>query len=222
MPDKIICLDGGVRELYRWPMPSTLSMVEILERPEQAGALLQPERIRIVEHLQQPDSASGIARKLGLKRQQVNYHVRQLEKEGLLELVEERKKGNCVERIVRATARTYLVGPQALGRLGCAAPETQDRLSATYLIAVAARTIRDLAWLRRGTDAEKKRLATLTLEASIRFATAADRNSFFEELTNELARLAAKYHNEEAEGGRVFRVMAASYPAVAQTDGDGG
>jgi hypothetical protein len=33
-------------------------------------------------------------------------------------------------------------------------------------------------------------------------------------MTASIARLAAKYHNEPAEGGRRFRLLAAVYPAV--------
>ena len=75
--------------------------------------------------LGEPGSAAGLGRKLGLPRQRVNYHLRELEKEGLLEVVEERKKGNCVERIVRATARSYLISSEALGTLGSRPEEIQ-------------------------------------------------------------------------------------------------
>jgi hypothetical protein len=33
-------------------------------------------------------------------------------------------------------------------------------------------------------------------------------------MTASIARLAAKYHNERAEGGRRFRLLSAVYPAV--------
>ena len=54
----------------------------------------------------------------------------------------------------------------------------------------------------------------LTLETEIRFQSAASRAAFADELTAAIARLAAKYHNEGAEGGRRFRLIAASYPAL--------
>ena len=59
-----------------------------------------------------------------------------------------------------------------------------------------------------------KRVATLTLETEIRFASAESRAAFAEEMTASIARLAAKYHNERAEGGRRFRLLSAVYPAV--------
>src|SRR5262250_3074362 len=58
--------------------------------------------MRILEQLAEPDSAAGVARRLKLPRQQISYHLRELEHAGLVELVEERRKGNCLERVVRA------------------------------------------------------------------------------------------------------------------------
>ena len=96
-------------------------------------------------HLKDPDSASGLARRLRLPRQRVNYHLKVLETAGLVELVEERRKGNCLERVVRATARAFVISPEALGELGPTAETAADRLSGAYLIAAAGRAIRDVA-----------------------------------------------------------------------------
>jgi len=195
--------------------------VQLLRDTEQANAMLQPGRLRILEHLSQPNSASGVAREIELPRQQVNYHLRELEKHGLVRFVEERKKGNCVERIVQATARTYLISPEALGAIGQSAEERRDRFSAAYLVSAAARMIRDLAVL--GVRARKagKRLATLTVETEVRFRSPEDRNRFAEELTNTLANLASRYHDGNAPDGRKFRWLIGSYPASTKHEDDG-
>ena len=57
------------------------------------------------------------------------------------------------------------------------------------------------------------RLATLTMETEIRFATAEARARSAEELAQAVATLAARYHDEHAPGGRVFKVLAAAHPA---------
>src|SRR5829696_7786673 len=67
------------------------------------AVLLRPLRTRILGMLAEPQSAAGIARTLDVARQKVGYHLKELEKQGLVELVEEKKVGNCVERVVRAT-----------------------------------------------------------------------------------------------------------------------
>ena len=177
---------------------------------------MQPLRARILEGLAEPSSAAAVARKLGVVRQKVNYHLQKLEEEGLVELVEERRKGNCVERIVRATARAYVVGAQALGRLAIDPAALQDKFSATYLVAVAAQAVHDISSLRIHADAAGKKIATLTLQSEVRFANAASRKAFAEELADTVARLVAKYHDEEAPQGRRFRMFVGAYPAPPQ------
>jgi DNA-binding transcriptional ArsR family regulator len=190
--------------------------LEVIRDTEQAAVLLSPVRLRMLQHLTESDSAAGVARKMSLPRQQANYHLRELEKHGLVELVEERKKGNCVERIVQSTARAYLISPEVLGRLGDTSGAVQDRFSSAYLIAAAARMVRDVAMLRDRADRAGKSIATMTLETEIRFASAADRHAFAEELATEIARLAAKYHKEDVPGGKLTRVVAGAYPAITK------
>lgn len=182
------------------------------------AVLLRPLRARILGMLAEPRSAAGVARSLDESRQTVGYHLKELEKQGLVELVEEKKVGNCTERLVRATGRAYLVGAEALGSLAQGAAEATDRFSAAYVIAVAARALREVTRLRQAADDANKRLATLTIETEIRFATAADRGAFAEELAREVARLTAKYHDESAPRGRVHRLVSFSYPKPADND----
>ncbi len=190
--------------------------LEVIRRPDTAAALLHPTRQKLVAHLKQPDSASGLARRLRLPRQRINYHLRELERAGLVELVEERRKGNCLERVMRATARAFLISPEALGPLDPTAEMAADRLSSAYLIAAAGRTIRELASLEARARKAGKRIATLTLEADVRFASTQSRAAFAAELTDALARLTAKYHNDRAPGGRRFRLLAAIHPTPSE------
>ena len=194
--------------------------VQILRDPDRASAVLQPARLKMLEHLAEPASASTLARQLGLTRQQVNYHLHELEKHGAVEFVEERRKGNCVERLMRATAESFLISPDALGALAPDPAAERDRFSIAYLVAAAARTIRELAVLTLRARSAGKRLATLTLETEIRFRSAAERNQFAEELSGALAALTARYHDENAVGGRPFRVLAASYPLITRAEPD--
>src|SRR5690349_683586 len=174
--------------------------------------------MRILEELGEPDSAAGVARRLELPRQQVSYHMRELEQARLVELVEERRKGNCIERVVRAAARTYVISPEALGKLGATPEQQRDRFSIGYLVSLAARAIRDLAVICGRADKAGKRVSTLAMELEIRFASAETRNAFAEDLANTLARLAAKYHDESAPGGRRFRLFAGVYPAITREE----
>jgi DNA-binding transcriptional ArsR family regulator len=190
-------------------MPAALG---ILDDPEATAALLKPQRVRILELLGEPDSASGVARRLSLPRQLVNYHLRELETAGLVEFVEERRKGNCTERLLRSRARSWLIDPGTLGSLRPNPDNIADHLSSAFLVASAARLIKEVAGLRRRAERAGKTLGTLTLDSTIRFRSPADRAAFTEELTGAFAQLVAKYNDKIAPGGRSFRLMLGAWP----------
>ena len=188
--------------------------VTVIENPAAAEASLDPVRSRLLAELTTPGSATSLAAKVGLPRQQVNYHLRTLERHGLVELVAERRKGNMTERLLQATAASYVISPTALAALQPDPGRSPDRLSAFWLLALAARLVRDVGSLLIGARAAGKRVATFALDGEIRFATAADRSAFAEELSHAVAQLVAKYHDETAGGGRVHRVVVAIHPSV--------
>src|SRR5215472_3516465 len=108
--------------------------IQVIQSAAAASILFSPTRLKILEQLNEPDSAAGVARRLEMPRQQVSYHLRELEHAGLVELVEERRKGNCLERVVRAAARTYVISPEALGSLGATPEQRRDRFSLGYVV----------------------------------------------------------------------------------------
>lgn len=180
--------------------------------------MLDPTRLRLLRELDSPDSATGLARRLGLPRQRVNYHLRALEKARLVQEVEQRRKGNCVERMVQATARSYLISPEVLGALGADPSRVPDRFGAAYLIAAAAQTIREVAEARRRADLAGQPVATLAFQVDVRFASADDQRAFAEELAHQVARLAAEYHDDSAPHGPLYRLQVAGYPAPTRPD----
>jgi len=190
----------------------TASTVRIVDQPDQAATMLNPLRLRLLSELAQPDSATGLSRRIGLPRQQLNYHLRQLEAQGLLEVVGERKRRNCTERMLQSVAPSYLIGPGALGPVGADPARVPDRVSSDFLVALAGRVIGEVGTLRARADRAGKKLATLSLETEVRFATQEDQRAFGHELGQAVARLVAKYHDDSAPNGRRFRVMAAAYP----------
>ncbi len=192
----------------------TEQTLAVLDSASSVAALLSPLRRDILSQLhEQEDSASGLARKIGLPRQKVNYHVRMLEKEGFLELAGEEKKRGCTERRFRPTARAYLIQPDMLGGLGGDPTEIRDRFSSAYLIALAAQTLRDVARLRSGADQAGKRLPTFALELDLNFKTPDQRTQFAEELTDAVARLAARYQ-DDGPNSRAYRFVISGHPAV--------
>jgi DNA-binding transcriptional ArsR family regulator len=192
--------------------------VAVIEDPAAAGVSLDPTRTRLLAELAEPGSASTLAAKVGMPRQKVNYHLRALEEHGLLELVEERRKGNMTERVLRATAASYVISPVAMSPLAPDPSRSPDRLSARWLLAVAAKLVRDVGTLVTGGAKAGKRVATFALDGDVRFASAADRAAFVEELTAAVTALVSKYHDEQAAGGRDHRVVVAVHPSV-KTEG---
>jgi len=188
--------------------------VAVIEDPATAEVSLDPVRARLLAELAEPSSATMLAAKIGLPRQKVNYHLRTLEQHGLVELAEERRKGNMTERVMRATAASYVISPTALAAVQPDPERAPDRLSARWLLAVAARLVRDVGNLLTGAAKADKKVATFALDGEVRFATAADRAAFAEELATAVTGLVAKYHDESAAGGRAHRVVVAVHPSI--------
>ncbi|WP_433221525.1 ArsR/SmtB family transcription factor [Microtetraspora malaysiensis] len=188
--------------------------VAVIEDPSAAEVSLDPVRARLLAELAEPGSATMLAARVGLPRQKVNYHLKTLEKHGLVELVEERRKGNVTERVLRATAASYVISPIALASVQPDPARSPDRLSARWLLALASRLVGDVGALITGATRARKRIATFALDGEVRFASAADRAAFAEELANAVTALVSKYHDETVEGGRDHRVVVAMHPSV--------
>ena len=188
--------------------------VAVIEDPAAAEVCLDPIRVRLLAELAEPCSATMLAERVGLTRQKANYHLKTLERHGLVELVMERRKGNVTERLMRATAGSYVISPTALAAVQPDPSRSPDRLSAIWLLAVAARLVRDVGTLITGATKARRRLATFAMDGEVRFASAADRAAFAEELAGTVATLVAKYHDERAERGRDHRVIVAIHPSV--------
>jgi DNA-binding transcriptional ArsR family regulator len=189
--------------------------VAVISDASAAEITLDPTRSRLLAALLEPASAAGLAERMGLPRQKINYHLRLLEQHGLIELIEERRKGNCTERVMRATAGAYVISPRALDVVAPDPHRAPDRLSARWLLALAAQLLQDVGQLLSGADRAGRRVATFALDGQIRFASAADRAAFAEELASVLAGLVARYHDEGAPAGRDHRIVVALHPAVS-------
>jgi DNA-binding transcriptional ArsR family regulator len=183
----------------------------VVDEDERVRSLLRGPRIRLLEALRErPDSASGLAGRLGMPRQTINYHLRELERARLVELVEERGHGRCVERVLAPAASTFALAPTALGPLAPHSSDVRDRASAEFLAARAGEVVSDVGRLLAGGE----RVPTLTLETRIRFASADERAAFARDLQSAIAGLVTRYHDDGAAGGRTFAVLVAAHPEV--------
>ena len=186
--------------------------IEVIDQPAAATVALDPIRSRLLAELAQPASAAALAARVGIPRQKVNYHLKTLEAHGLVEESNKRKWGGLTERLMVASAASYVVSPSALGPVAADPGRTADRLSAGYLIALAARIVKEMSDLGRKARETGKRLPSLSVDAEVCFKSAADRAAFTQELTETVTRLVARYHDERAPGGRLHRLVVVSHP----------
>lgn len=191
--------------------------VRVIEDPAAAAAVLDPVRNRLLSELREPASAAALAARVGLPRQKVNYHLRKLESHGLVRVAGERQWGGLTERQLVAAAAGYVVSPGALGPVAADPDRTLDRLSASYLIALAARAVRETGDLVRRAGEAGKALATLSADTVIRFRSARERAAFSRELTEAIQQLVAKYHDDTAPGGRPHRLVVLAHPLPQPT-----
>jgi DNA-binding transcriptional ArsR family regulator len=187
--------------------------IGVIDDPAAAMAALDPIKSRLLSELSEPASAAALAARVGLARQKVNYHLRGLEEQKLVRPVEERQWGGLTERLMIATAASYVVSPAALGPIGADPARHRDRMSASYLTAMAARILREVGQLLRRAQKGDRRLATLSIDTIIRFRSPADRAAFTNDLARAVTRLAARYHDDASPDGRPHRLIVAAYPA---------
>jgi len=198
-------------------MPSA-QQVELVQDASRASVLLHPLRLHILESLSEPNSAAGLARRLHLPRQKVNYHVRELVRAHFLTRAGRRRKRNMTEQLYVATARGYVLSPEILGRLGADAGRVEDALSAAYLLALTSQAQAELGRVSREAATRGKRLSTLSLNTELRFESAEQRSEFARALQQAVVDVVGRYASPytRSDGmpgaGRPYRLILGCYP----------
>jgi len=185
---------------------------DVIQDPRRAALVAAPLRQGILAALEKPGSATGVARKLGLTRQVVGYHFRELEKHGFLELDSEVQRRGCVERVMRRTARYFVASDRVFGRSGLDPRRIKDKVSSVYLVALASRMAQDVARAQEAADKAGQRLATLSAEVEVRFRSPRELKAFADEVVEALASISARYNDEAAPEGRSYRFILGGYP----------
>lgn len=176
---------------------------------ETLQALAHPIRVQVLEALREPASAATVARRIGLPRQKVNYHLKELERAGLVQQIEERRVGNFVESIYRAVARTFLVSPQVAWADGRRLETLQGQHSLETLVLLGERLQHDAAALLDRAAFDGAQIASASVVADARFASEEEREAFLSEYLEAVAALLERYGTKE---GAPYRVVLAAYP----------
>ena len=191
----------------------------IVRDASQAAVLLyHPLRLRILAALLEPDSATGVARRMNLPRQTVNYHVRELARARLLSRAGRRRRRHLYEQCYVATARGYVLSPELLGKLAADPAQVADTFSAKYLLGLAAKIQTELGRASQLAAEHGKRLATLSINTELRFISPEQRAVFTEELQRAIVEVVGRHASpfRNADGspaeGRPFRLVLGCYP----------
>ena len=187
------------------------SSIALVMDSEQVGALAHPVRSKILESLRSPDTAAGLARSFGRSRQSVSYHLKELERIGLIRHAGERRKGNFLEQLYQATASRLIVSSRFASNPQKLASVFRDQASLSQLVDLGERLQTDAAALIELAASEGREIPSASIESEVRFKDEAARAAFLGEFIPMLRNLLAKYGDSE---GTPYRVALAAYPEL--------
>ena len=114
-------------------------------------------------------------------------------------------------RVVRARARSYLVSPEALGRLGDHVPQGEGESTTHRLLSMVSRVIRDVGVLRSRAAVDEG-AETLAIQTDLNFPTPQARQAFARDLSHMVGELTSRYcASEGGDGQETFRLTIGGY-----------
>ncbi len=191
--------------------------VMLIEKPEQAGALLNPLRLELLRSAGEPRTCTELAEALGETPQKIYYHVKVLERAGAIEKVEERRVRAIAEGYYRATARSYWLSPSLVGRIG-GARRARDPMSLGFLLALAEELQTEVGRLAAK---DQESMPSMGFSAHVVLARPAERAAFLRDVQDAVQSVAKKYGAAGAAGAArfpgggsadSFRLILACYP----------
>jgi DNA-binding transcriptional ArsR family regulator len=181
----------------------------VVETPEQAMALLNPLRGEIVAHLLEPASASEVARQLNELPQRINYHLKSLEKVGIVRRVGTRQVRNLVEVLYLSVAKTFVLA-ESLSMKSETVRKLKDQGALAHLITASERMKRDALILMEQSD-ENEAVPSAALQLQVKLASPEQRNAFVEEYVAIVSKLVEKYHTDSKQE-KIYQILLAVYP----------
>jgi DNA-binding transcriptional ArsR family regulator len=185
------------------------AQVHLVDDPASLQALSHPLRLRILDELRAPASAATLARALDQSRQNVNYHLKELERTGLVRRVEERRRGNFVETLFQTVAATIVVSPRAAWGDERRIDALHEQLSLEHLVTLGERLGRDAAILLDRAAFDGEQIASAAIETEVHLADEASRAAF---VRDYFAAVAPVLRAHGTKDGTAYRVAVAVYP----------
>lgn len=184
----------------------------VIRQAKVAEVLMHPVRQQLLALLAEPASATQVAQRAGITRQVANYHLKELESAGLVEAIQERKRGNVTERILRAKAHSYVPSPEVAGPVQAHPDLVADRFSIEYLESLAARMLAEVAQVEEQPTTVGGRVPSMSLEAAVKFRSVQDRAAFAGDLSAAVKKLIDRYHDEKSSDPDTYRFLLIAHP----------
>ncbi len=178
---------------------------------DQARTIADTLRVRLLEYLaRQPLTVTQLGELVGETPAKVHYHVRELERIGVVRLVETREKGGILEKYYRAVAKSIQVSPDILQ----SAPRSE----------LAAMLTEWFQWIMHDAIKAANRAVQrpdgsepLTIENQLVWAT----NDEFRTLLKEVHEMVKRLGDpRESEGEREWTFSIIAHRIVTGQDGD--
>lgn len=186
--------------------------MRLVDDPDAVAVSVSPVRRRLLSLLDRPASATQLADRMGTTRQRVNYHLRELERVGLVRLVEERRRRGVTERVLARVDDLPVVDPFILVPAGLA---DRDRAGVAGVMAAARDAIREVAAVTTAAVRSRRRVAASALQAAVRLTAPSE----LHDLTADLGNLLARYDAGEAAAAVPYRVTVLVHPALPPAPG---
>ena len=188
---------------------TTPERVHVVDDPEALQAIAHPLRVQVLEALREPGTAAGVARTLGHSRQAINYHLKELERTGLVHKVAERRNGNFIEALYQSVAGTLVVSPQVAWQDPRRVEALRHQHSLERLVLVGERLQRDAAALLDRAAFDGEEIPSATVEVDVHFADEEERAEFLAAYFDAVQELCDRYSAPE---GAPYRVVVAVHP----------
>jgi DNA-binding transcriptional ArsR family regulator len=185
----------------------------LVENAEQAMALLHPLRADLVSRLLEPASAAELARAIGEAPQRLNYHLKALEKVGLIRKVGTRQVRNLVEVLYQAVAKTFILA-ESLSLPADTLERLKEHGSLLQLVTTAEQMKKDAVLLMEQLPTAGE-IPSASLQLQLHLKDEEDRQAFVEEYVGLVQKLVTKYHGKR-EGAEAYQVILAAYPKPKQ------
>lgn len=189
----------------------------VLDQVGQISALFKPIRLELLTMLAEPRTCGQLAEVFNTSPQKIYYHIKVLERAGLVEKVYEQRVRGIMEGYYQAAAKSYWLAPDLVNQLG-GEQQVNEQKSLGYLLGLADQVQSEVTPLLQS----EGEVPSLGISARVNLKHGSERADFLEELQTAVQKIAEKYgtlaDEEVNDGGdQIFRLIFACYPQFGES-----